>query len=407
MISNNETKQIQAQDAVSKALTKQFKGFNIRIRPSDGYIHATDMCKVGGKRWALYNENKRTKAFIKELSGMVGIPTIGLIESKPGGKEAGGGTWIHPHIAINLAQWVSAIFAVRVADWVSRFLAGDLTLAVDVARQNNLVNNTSTSLEIATNPEDNSQIVAIATAHAYKPGEYPQTNDEVMHKLKYDLLKDKFDKMTEEQNKLENSNKLYVNTLRQVQSKFLEDKQEHVKDKSDLMKKIDALLGFATETKKKLDIVTEKLEDAEEEQHDIQDKLDTVTEKLDTVTEKLDIVLPDRVLVKKLKMDRRESIILIEDTEPGEQNIDMYVMKRKNGSIDSAFRHLNKKYGGTLRIVKKIQQPNSRALWDLVEEKHKFHILKFDGSWFRLISITKDRFYASIDEVDYERKLIS
>jgi hypothetical protein len=350
---------------------------------------------------------KDTKAYIEALESALLIRRAQLIVSIEGNSKAGAGTWVHIKIAMDLARWISPKFALFVYDIFGRFLAGDLTLAVDVARQNNLVNNTSTSLEIATNPEDNSQIVAIATAHAYKPGEYPQTNDEVMHKLKYDLLKDKFDKMTEEQNKLENSNKLYVNTLRQVQSKFLEDKQEHVKDKSDLMKKIDALLGFATETKEKLDIVTEKLEDAEEEQHDIQDKLDTVTEKLDTVTEKLDIVLPDRVLVKKLKMDRRESIILIEDTEPGEQNIDMYVMKRKNGSIDSAFRHLNKKYGGTLRIVKKIQQPNSRALWDLVEEKHKFHILKFDGSWFRLISITKDRFYASIDEVDYERKLIS
>jgi hypothetical protein len=401
MISNNETKHLQVQDAVqgqatglAKAISKEFDGHKIRIDAQRQMLCASDMCRVNPKKkWSDYIRSSSTKEYIEALSQLLGIPRSSLIISDNLGKMSERGTWVHIKIAMDLARWISPKFALFVYDIFGRFLAGDLTLAVDVARQNNLVNNTSTSLEIATNPEDNSQIVAIATKHAYKPGEYPQTNDEVMHKLKYDLLKDKFDKMTEEQNKLENSNKLYVNTLRQVQSKFLEDKQEHVKDKSDLMKKIDALLGFATETKEKLDTVTEKLEDAVDERQNIQ--------------EKLDIVLPDRVLVKKLKMDRRESIILIEDMEPGEQNIDMYVMKRKNGSIDSAFRNLNKKYGGTLRIVKKIQQPNSRALWDLVEEKHKFHILKFDGSWFRLISITKDRFYASIDEVDYERKLIS
>jgi hypothetical protein len=383
MISNNETKQIQARDqaiGLAKAISKEFDGHYIRIDAQRQMLCASDMCKVNPKKkWSDYIRSRSTKEYIEALSQLLGITRSSLIISDNLGKMSERGTWVHIKIAMDLARWISPKFALFVYDIFGRFLTGDLTLAIDVVKQNNLVNNTTTSLEIATSPENNTQVVAVATIQDYKPGEYPQTNDEVMHKLKYDLLKDRFDKMTEEQNKLENSNKLYINTLRQVQSKFLEDKQEHVKDKSDLMKKIDALLGFATETKEKLDIVTEKLE----------------------------IVLPDRVLVKKLKMDRRESIILIEDMEPGEQNIDMYVMKRKNGSIDSAFRNLNKKYGGRLRIVKKIQQPNSRALWDLVEEKHEFHILKFDGSWFRIISITKDSFYTSIDELDRERKLIS
>jgi hypothetical protein len=49
------------------ALSKQFKGFDIRVRDTDGYIHATDMCKVGKKEWANYKQNKRTIEFIKEL----------------------------------------------------------------------------------------------------------------------------------------------------------------------------------------------------------------------------------------------------------------------------------------------------------------------------------------------------
>lgn len=416
---------------LAKAISKEFEDDNgkphlIRIDAQRQMLCASDMCKVNPKKeWDKYYRLKGTKEFLEVLSEQPQIRGSSLIISDNLGKMSERGTWVHIKIAMDLARWISPKFALFVYDIFGRFLAGDLTLAVDVAKQNNLVNNTTTSLDIATNPEDNSQIVAISTTHAYKPGEYPQTTDEVMHKVKYDLLKDKFDKMTEEKNKLKNSNSIYVNTLKEVQSQFLDDKDkstnDHNKEKSSLEKKIDTLLEKLEDAKEerqdiqeKLEdakkdrkVIQEKLEDAEEERQDIQEKLEDTTEKLDDVQEKLDIVLPDRVLVKKLKQGRQEYITLIEDTEPGEDGIDMYVMKRKNESIDTAFKILKKKYGDGLIVVKKIQQPNSRALWDLVEEKHKYHIIKSGGNWFRLISITKENFYSSIDALDYERKLIS
>jgi hypothetical protein len=180
MISNNETKQ----DAVSKALTKQFKGFNIRIRPSDGYIHATDMCDVGGKEWSGYIRNNRTKEFITELESVLQIRRALLIQSRGTGPYETRGTWIHPHIAINLAQWVNAIFAVKVAGWVGRFLAGDLTLAHDLvlnANQNGTINNVS----IATNPKTK-EIVAIAKTY---------TDGCLEAQVEFEILKDRYDEM--------------------------------------------------------------------------------------------------------------------------------------------------------------------------------------------------------------------
>jgi hypothetical protein len=82
------------------ALTKQFNGFNIRVRYTDGYIHATDMCKVGKKEWANYKQIKRTIEFIKELESDLGIPRSKLIQSNKGGDSKLQGTWVHPHIAI-------------------------------------------------------------------------------------------------------------------------------------------------------------------------------------------------------------------------------------------------------------------------------------------------------------------
>jgi formylmethanofuran dehydrogenase subunit B len=63
------------------ALSKQFKGFDIRVRDTDGYIHATDMCKVGKKRWNDYYTNKRNKEFFEELGIVTGILVSELIQS--------------------------------------------------------------------------------------------------------------------------------------------------------------------------------------------------------------------------------------------------------------------------------------------------------------------------------------
>ena len=45
----------------------------------DGYIFATGLCKVAGKRMILWKDNKETKEVIQRISCEVGIPTSQLI----------------------------------------------------------------------------------------------------------------------------------------------------------------------------------------------------------------------------------------------------------------------------------------------------------------------------------------
>ncbi|MDD2223476.1 MAG: KilA-N domain-containing protein [Pseudomonas sp.] len=100
------------------------EGDVIHQRAADGYINATAMCKSVNKRIAHYFENKATKEFLAELSSDVGIPTSGLIEIFKGGEPQNQGTWVHPDIAINLAQWLSPKFAVQVSRWVREWMTG-------------------------------------------------------------------------------------------------------------------------------------------------------------------------------------------------------------------------------------------------------------------------------------------
>ena len=120
-------------------LSRAFNGHKIAQRPSDGYINATDMCKVKkGKLLADWRRNKDTQAFIDALSFNMGIPILKLVISVVGGDRSG--TWIHPKAAIHLAMWLNAHFAVQVISWTSRFISGDLTLVHDLVERHEAVN---------------------------------------------------------------------------------------------------------------------------------------------------------------------------------------------------------------------------------------------------------------------------
>jgi hypothetical protein len=97
-------------------------GYIIESREEDGYINITNLCKAGGKEFKHWNSLGKTKAFLKALSTAVGIPTAVLIHlgtgSKFGTTEETTGTWVHPQVAINIAQWISPQFDVKVSAWV-------------------------------------------------------------------------------------------------------------------------------------------------------------------------------------------------------------------------------------------------------------------------------------------------
>jgi hypothetical protein len=109
----------------NNVLTHSFGNSIIQQRESDGYINATAMCKATGKLWADYFRLDSTKAFLNELSAVTGYPITALYQVFQGGNsQTSQGTWIHPYIAINLAQWCSPTFAVQVSKWVIDWFKG-------------------------------------------------------------------------------------------------------------------------------------------------------------------------------------------------------------------------------------------------------------------------------------------
>ncbi|MHC5779718.1 KilA-N domain-containing protein [Nostoc sp.] len=84
-----------------------------------GYVNATQMCQACGKLWGHYAELDGTKLYWEALSLDIGITISGLVLSiKGGNNKQVQGTWVHPEIAIDLAQWVSVEFRI----WANRTL---------------------------------------------------------------------------------------------------------------------------------------------------------------------------------------------------------------------------------------------------------------------------------------------
>lgn len=107
---------------MSNVLARTFNGATVQQRESDGYFNATAMCQANKKLWADFWRLSSTKSFTAELSSVMGIPITELAQVVQGGSPGLQGTWVHPHLAIHLAQWLSPKFAVLVTGWVQELL---------------------------------------------------------------------------------------------------------------------------------------------------------------------------------------------------------------------------------------------------------------------------------------------
>lgn len=95
-------------------------------RITDGYFNATAMCKAAGKRVNNYLRLPSTAEFIQELSSVTRIRATDLVQTIQGGSPHLQGTWVHPQVAVNLAQWLSPKFAVLVSQWFWEWSAGTI-----------------------------------------------------------------------------------------------------------------------------------------------------------------------------------------------------------------------------------------------------------------------------------------
>jgi uncharacterized C2H2 Zn-finger protein len=106
----------------------------VECRKKDGYVNATQLCKAGGKKISHWINLESTKKIISVLASNAGIPALNLIEKNVGGNHSS--TWIHPDLAIQLAQWLSPEFALQVSSWIrTLFVDGKVEVNIKLLKE--------------------------------------------------------------------------------------------------------------------------------------------------------------------------------------------------------------------------------------------------------------------------------
>lgn len=118
---------------------REVNGIVVEQRLGDGYINGTAMCVAHAKDISDWLALNSVLELVAALALRLGInPNSGispnsvktrvsasfpaLIMVKRGSPQKGGGTWIHPKLAVHLGQWCSAEFALQVSDWIEEWM---------------------------------------------------------------------------------------------------------------------------------------------------------------------------------------------------------------------------------------------------------------------------------------------
>ena len=102
----------------------QFQKYEIAQRSKDSYVNLTHMCSTAGKQVNDYLRLDSTKEYMNALSGVTGIPVVVDSATVPAlVNRTSKGTWAHPEVAIDCAQWVSVDLRI----WANRTLVQILT----------------------------------------------------------------------------------------------------------------------------------------------------------------------------------------------------------------------------------------------------------------------------------------
>lgn len=108
-----------------------FNDSKVQQRVADGYINLNQMADAAGKRIDNWTRLQETTSLLREFTTdpiYQGVEPLVAIEGRVGG------TWAHPDIAIQFAQWCSPAFALQVSRWVRQWMTTGQNPLADVDR---------------------------------------------------------------------------------------------------------------------------------------------------------------------------------------------------------------------------------------------------------------------------------
>jgi hypothetical protein len=133
-------------------------GVRVEQRTDNGFINGTAMCTAHNKRLDSWLHTQDALEVFEVLAVDLGVfinysdlsnldvPRLSakkyaeifpdLIITKRGSPSTGGGSWLHPDLAMQLAQWCNKRFAIQVSRWIREWLtAGQIPIDSDAEQE--------------------------------------------------------------------------------------------------------------------------------------------------------------------------------------------------------------------------------------------------------------------------------
>jgi len=114
--------------AGSALITAEYQGKSYSFR-ADGWFNATEAAKRRGKdahEWVRLPETKRYLAALERTYGK-----IPYVETSRARADRGGGTWLHPKLAVRFASWLDVDFEIWCDMLIDKILHGESLDVVD------------------------------------------------------------------------------------------------------------------------------------------------------------------------------------------------------------------------------------------------------------------------------------
>jgi hypothetical protein len=133
-------------------------GIRVEQRTDNGFINGTAMCTAHNKKLLSWFRTQDTLELFCDLADDLGLEIKGadlrlsdvqrlsatkyaqmfpeLLFTKQGSPDSGGGSWLHPDLAMQLAQWCNKRFAIQVSRWIREWLtAGQVPIDFDAEQE--------------------------------------------------------------------------------------------------------------------------------------------------------------------------------------------------------------------------------------------------------------------------------
>jgi len=92
-------------------ITRDYQGVPVVFNDA-GWINATDYAVKHGKRVDHWLANQDTKDYITTLCEITDTRKVGYVKTSKATIANGGGTWLHPKMAVAFARWIDPRFAI-------------------------------------------------------------------------------------------------------------------------------------------------------------------------------------------------------------------------------------------------------------------------------------------------------